>query len=269
MWLTVSATFTRNFLIMRRAYPWSFFIGHILSGTYVVIFAYLTYFYVFEGDMDSRFNQLAGTNDYISYTILGGLLFSFSVSLLMIVSRTLITEFREGTLDSLLLTPSSRNGYFLGATAQGLMRLGLEFLAIILVGGLFGLSFYNVNVLGCLVILFVLIFATFSQSLVLGGFMLYFRDTYITQNTLFVLMGLVCSITFPTEYLPLGVHWIGEMMPLTHGVDAFRQMFIEGTPITEVKLEIFKMIGLGFIYLLVGMVLIRRMEKFIIEKHFG
>lgn len=82
-------------------------------------------------------------------------------------------------------------------------------------------------------------------------------------------MGLVCSITFPMEYLPNAVHWLGEIMPLTHGVDAFRQMFIEGNTVFTIMEEIGKMTMLGFVYLTFGMISIRKMEKVIAEKNFG
>lgn len=269
MWLSISATFWRNYLVMKRAFPWSFFLGHILSAIYIIIFAYLTYFFVFKGELSSSFSAYAGTDDYLSYCILGGLLYSFSVSLLMITSRTLITELREGTLESLLLTPSTRKGYFLGYVAQGLIRIMLEFLVIIAAGSLFGLHLQGINWLHVLIVLVVLILSTFSMALVLGSFMLYFRDTYITQNTLFVLIGLVCSITFPSDFLPAAVRWISQVMPLTYGIDALRMVWIEGTPLNELLAPLLKMATLGLIYLPTGSYLMKKMEKYVLEKHFG
>lgn len=46
MWQVAKATFIRNTTVMLRAYPWSFVIGHILSGVYTVLFAYFVYLYV-------------------------------------------------------------------------------------------------------------------------------------------------------------------------------------------------------------------------------
>lgn len=269
MWLPFSATFQRNYLVMKRAFPWSFFLGHILSGLYIIIFAYLTYFFVFKKELSGRFSVYAGTDDYLSYVILGGLLYSFSVSLLMIASRAIITELREGTLEALLLTPSSRKGYFLGYVAQGLSRVGIEFTVITVTGYFFGLSLQNINWLGLTIVLVVLIFSTFSQALVLGSFMLYFRDTYITQNTLFVLMGLVCSITFPVQFLPESVRWVGTIMPLTYGVDALRMVWIEGNSLSDIVPYLWKMMILGIIYFPIGTYFIKRMETYVLEKHFG
>ena len=269
MWLHFSATFQRNFLVMKRAFPWSFFLGHILSGFYIIIFAYLTYYYVFKKDLSGSFLTYAGTDDYLSYVILGGILYSFSVSLLMIASRAIITELREGTLEALLLTPSSRKGYFLGYVAQGLTRVGIEFTVITITGYFFGLHLKNINWLSVFVVILILVVSTFSQALILGSLMLYFRDTYIRQNTLFVLMGLVCSITFPANFLPDILKWIGTIMPLTYGVDALRLVWIEGKSLSDILPFLWKMIILGIIYFPIGTYFIKRMEKYVLEKHFG
>jgi len=168
-----------------------------------------------------------------------------------------------------LLTPSTRKGYFLGYVAQGLIRIMMEFFVIIAIGSLFGLHLQQINWFHVLIVLAILILSTFSMALVLGSFMLFFRDTYITQNTLFVLMGLVCSITFPSDFLPEGVRWISHIMPLTYGVDALRMVWIEGVAINDLLTPLLKMVILGLIYLPIGSYLMKRMEKYVLEKHFG
>ncbi|MFC0189578.1 ABC transporter permease [Fictibacillus aquaticus] len=269
MWLPFSATFKRNFIVMKRAYPWSFFIGHILSGAYIVFFAYLSYTFVFNKDMDTRFTAYAGTNDYLSYVILGGVFFSFAVSMLMIVSRSIISELREGTLEALLLTPSSRKGYFLGTMSQGLTRAGIELLSILVIGFFFGLQMAIQDPIAVIILFIILLFSLFSQALVLGAFMLYFRDTYITQNTLFVLMGLVCGVTFPAAYLPNYVEWLSYCMPLTYGIDAFRMVMTEGETLAGIQFNLFYMMAAGILYLVIGSIAIKRMEYVVLEKHFG
>jgi ABC-2 type transport system permease protein len=254
---------------MKRAYPWSFFLNHVLSGFYMTIFAYLTYYVVFDQALNTAFIQEVGTGDYISYVIIGGLLYSFSVSMLMIVSRSLITELREGTLEALLLTPSSRKGYFLGYVFQGLTQIGLEFFIILLMGFFFGLHLLSANFLSVLIVLISLIFSTFGLALVLGSLMLYFRDTYLTQNTLFNMMFLLCNITFPLEFLPKGVQWIGEIIPLTYGVDAFREAWMNNASVGDISILLLKTFGLGFIYLCLGSITIKKMERGVLEKHFG
>lgn len=268
MWRTFKSTFWRNYLTMRRAYPWSFFIGHILSGVYTVLFAYLTYNFVFAGQTDSRFAGFAGTGDYISYVVLGGTVYSLAVSMLMIVSRSLITELREGSLEALLLTPSSRKGYFLGTGLQGLMRVGIEFSVIILIGWIFGLNLTHMDWLAALLVLTLTICAFFAQALVLGSVMLYFRDTYITQNTLFVVMSFVSGVTFPVQYLPGWLYPLSRIMPLNFGLQAFRRSVIEGGGLWASRNDLTALIVLSLIYLVIGAWAIQITEKGVLEKIF-
>lgn len=269
MFQTLTATYRKNHISMKRAYPWSFFLNAILRGFYMTVFAYITYYVVFDKALNSSFIQKIGSGDYLSYVILGGLLYSISVSVLLVVSRSLITELREGTLEALLLTPSSRKGYFLGYIFQGLTKIGLEFVIILMMGFIFGLHPTSVNIFSVIIVLISLIFSIFGLALVLGSFMLYFRDTYLTQNTLFNLMFLLCNITFPLEFLPKGFHWIGELIPLTYGVDAFREAWMNGSSVGEIEELLIKTIGLGLIYFGVGSFVIKKMERTVLEKHFG
>lgn len=269
MWASFSATFMRQLITMRRAYPWSFFIGHILDGIYMIIFAWLSYHFIFQGQLNQHFTEYAGTSNYLSYAMIGGVLNSFSVSLLMIVSRMLITEMREGTLEALLLTPLPRQGYFLGAAAQGLMRSCIEMLTIFLIGLFFGLSMVSAGIVMLIPILAVFCLAIFGQALVLGGFMLVFRDTYITQNTLFVIMTLVSGVSFPPEFLPDWLHTISYVMPLSYGLDLVRSAIIHGQWSGIMTRDLLLLLGIAIIYLILGSVLIRHTEKTVMEKYFG
>lgn len=269
MYQVAKATFIRNTLVMVRAYPWSFVIGHILSGVYTVLFAYFAYHYVFLGQLDEQFSRFTGSADYLSYAILGGAFYAFAVSTLMNVSRSLITELREGTLEALLLTPSGRHGYFLGNVLQQVMRTMMEFSIILIVGGVFGLTLHNANVWSAIAIWILSTAAFFCQALVLGSLMLRFRDTYITQNTLFVVMAFVAGVTFPTPYLPEWLWPISQIMPLTPALDAFRATIILGKPLTDCLPQLLHLGILSVIYLVLGAWGIRRMEKHVLETIFG
>lgn len=263
------ATFVRNTLVMIRAYPWSFVIGHILSGVYTVLFAYFAYHYVFEGQLDARFSRYAGSSDYLSYAILGGAFYAFAVSTLMNVSRSLITELREGTLEAVLLTPTPRRGYFLGNVLQQVMRTVFEFVVILIVGAFFGLTLSGANIWGAIAIWVLSTGAFFCQALVLGSLMLRFRDTYITQNTLFVIMAFVSGVTFPSAYLPAWLLPLSQIMPLAPALDAFRKCVISGAPLIDCLPQLLHLGALSLVYLVIGIWGMRRMEKRVMESIFG
>lgn len=126
MWQVAWATIVRNHISNQRAYPWAFTFGNVVGGVYLVLVSFFAYHYLIRGQLDSRFAHYAATNNYLAFAMVGGLLNSIAISMMMNVSRALITEWREGTLEVLLLSPPHRGGYLLGTSIQQLSRLGLE-----------------------------------------------------------------------------------------------------------------------------------------------
>ncbi|MDI6706729.1 MAG: ABC transporter permease, partial [Bacillota bacterium] len=202
MLTTMLATAKRNYYIAKRVFPWSFIVQRIVIGLYTVLFSYFIYHYMFRGYLDSRFETYTGSSDYITYTILGVSLYTFAVSTLMNVGRSLMNELREGTLEALLLSPCSRKGYFLGNLIEQVGRSFLEFFVVLIVGWLLGAKLLNIKIEQLIIVLILSIFSFFSMGVSLATVMLRTRDTYITQNTLFIIVSLVCGISYPIQYLP-------------------------------------------------------------------
>jgi len=60
------------------------------------------------GNLDGEFGKYTGGADYMTYIVLGSALNVLAVSTLMNIGRALISELREGTLETLLLSPAPR-----------------------------------------------------------------------------------------------------------------------------------------------------------------
>ncbi|MGZ7236487.1 ABC transporter permease, partial [Streptococcus pyogenes] len=57
---------------------------------------------------------------------------------------------------------------------------------------------------------------SFCMGVLLSNIMLWLRDTFLSQNTLFVVIFLLSGVTFPRNILPMPLSFIGEFIPLTH-----------------------------------------------------
>lgn len=260
------ATAKRNYRTTRRAYPWSFFIGRVLIGVYTALFAYFTYHYMFRGNLSSKFQVYTGSSDYMTFVILGSSLYILAVSTLMNVGRSLISELREGTLDTLLLSPASRKGYFFGNLLEQTGRASLEFLVTLLVGWLLGAKFLHLEIGQIIIVLILAISSFFAMSVSLASFMLYTRDTYISQNTIFIIMSFICGISFPIQYLPNWLQYFSHLFPLTAAVKLFRSVVIAGQGIGENLSLVIELIILTLIYLKFGFWWLSKTEKQLIEK---
>ena len=259
------ATFLRNVKVNLRAYPWSFFIGGLISALVSVALAYLMYHLLAGGRLGAEFTQYAGTADYMSYVILGASAFGFSVSVLLGVSRSLIGERREGTLESLLLAPAGRVSYFAGVTTQFTLASLGETVVLLLIAWPLGLRLGQVNLGALALAIPVTLLCVFGMALTLGAIMLASGDTYISQNTLFVAMALLCGFTFPPNYLPLPLQWLGAALPISGALRLLRAALLEGASVAAVAPEAAVYALLGLAYVALGLWLLRWAERRALE----
>lgn len=266
---TLYATFKRNFIIQLRAYPKDFFIGNLLTGLYTAISAFFMYHLLFRRSMESSFEGYAGTGDYMSYVIVGSAVYLYVVRTCLNVSRSLITELRTGTLESIMIAPFSRIQYFTGNMLQQVCTTSLEITVTILLSIPFGLKFPNFNLVSFVLVFIIALFAFFSLSMILACIMLYFRDTYISQNTLFAIMFLLCGITFPYQYLPIWVQVISRLIPVTDAVTVIRNSALLGLGIREQAGSILYLLLLSGIYCFIGFKLLKKVETIALEKIYG
>jgi ABC-2 type transport system permease protein len=262
---TAYATFMRNWLMTRRAYPWSFFFGALLGGLFTVASGYFIYHAIANGELGTTFGSYAGTTDYMSFLILGTAVYLFTVRILLGVSRGLITERRQGTLAGLMLTPAQQGGYFAGVAALWVsVSLG-ELGVLLLITWPLGLHLVQIQPLTFALALPVSILGLFGLATVMGAIMLLSGDTYIVQNTLFIAMALMCGFTFPTNYLPLPIQWIAAALPVTGDLHLLRAALLEGDSPGTVLWDLIVYAILGLIYTVVGLWLVRRAVYRVLE----
>lgn len=260
------ATFKRNFIVMLRAYPKSFFIGTLLTSFYTVLGALFMFKLLFNGKVGTEFSAYSGTSDYMSYVILGSLTYIFVVRTCLNVSRSLVTELREGTLESIMLAPFRRGEYFVGNMLHQTISTSLEICVSIAIAIPFGLNMSNFNITSFLVSFLLALYGFFSLSMVLASVMLYTRDTYISQNTLFNAMFLLCGITFPVEYLPSSLKFIGNLIPVTQISNLIRGSTLLGKGITEQIHTMVYVFVLSSLYLFIGFLSMKKIETIALEK---
>ena len=265
----LNATFRRNFIIQLRAYPKDFFIGNVLSAIYTAISAFFMYHLLFGGQMKASFSAYTGTSDYISYVIVGNCMYLLMVRTLLNVSRSLITELREGTLESLMLAPFHRVQYFLGNMFQQTITTSGEVMVMLLVCLPFGVKLTEINFLSTFLSFSLALFSFFSISLLLAALMLYSRDTYISQNTLFAILFLICGVTFPIQYLPNWVQGIAQFIPVTQSLAVVRSSVLQGASINMLMGSYIEILLLSALYCIIGFSLIKKVEAVALEKIFG
>lgn len=269
MWRVIFSTYQKTRIGIMRAVPWSFMVSRVVTGITQIVFPYFIYHFFMQGNLNSEFSEYANGADYMTYIVLGSALNVLAVSTLMNIGRALISELREGTLETLLLSPAPRGNYFLGCLLEQTGRALLEFGTVLIVGTLLGANLKYFFSFQSLVVIILAILSFFCLGITLSSVMLYTRNTYLTQNTLFVTMSVVCGITYPIQYLPNWVQGVAQIFPLTPAVTLFRMVVIEHQSLAENYFLVIQVIVLSAIYLIIGAVWYVKMERKLIENIFG
>jgi len=263
---TLKATLKKNIVVRLRAYQMEFFLGSVLTSFYTALGAWLAYNVLFKNNLSEDFITYSGTGNYMSYIIIGGLAFLFTVRTCLNVSRSLISELREGTLESLMLAPFRRAEYFAGNMLVQTVTTLFETFVATLVALPFGFRLGHTNFAAFICVFLLSLLAFFAVSMLLGFVMLYTRDTYISQNTLFASMALLCGITFPVEYLPVGLQVVSKLIPVTDVVKMYRGTLLSGAALSDITEGMIWVAALSSVYIVIGMGLMKKAEIAALEK---
>lgn len=256
----IKALITRNFQMYTRFFPITLFLNRILDTTVQLLGYWLIGHYLFNNQLVD--NQIT---DYFTFAAVGMIYFNVSVAILMNVGRSLMVEVREGTLESLLITPYSIFKYYIGVFVEQLGRTFLEFVVIFYVSILFGANLMNTPMSYWFGLYIGIVFISFAMSIFLSNIMLWLRDTYISQNTLFILIFLVSGVTFPRNILPYFLRIIGEFFPITYGLEAVRMISSGNLEVNQLIAIAIKAFGLSVIYIVIGLLWYKKVERKVIE----
>jgi ABC-2 type transport system permease protein len=212
----------------------------------ILFFAYL-----------GRFNGLEDD----TYFVVGNAVQVSAMSGIYAMTLTIANERNFGTLSPLLATPANRPALFLGRAlpviANGLIVSAFGF-AVGLVFLDFTLSWSQVPPL--LVVLVVTVSSCTGLGMLLGSIGLRARDVFFASNLVYFLMLLVCGVNIPPDELPQWMQAVGDVVPLTHGIEAAREV-VAGASLGEVSGLVWTELGIGAAYTAAAFLLFRVFES--------
>jgi ABC-2 type transport system permease protein len=176
------------------------------------------------------------------------------------MTLTIANERQFGTLSPLLATPANRAALFLGRAlpviANGLLVSAFGFgVGLLLLD--FSLGWNQLPALAT--VLVVTVTSCTGLGMLLGSIGLRARDVFFASNLVYFLMLLVCGVNIPVEELPGWLEAIGRAVPLTHGIEAARDV-AGGATLGEVSGLVWTELGIGLAYTAAAFLLFRFFE---------
>jgi ABC-2 type transport system permease protein len=164
------------------------------------------------------------------------------------MTMTIANERQFGTLSPLLATPANRVALFLGRALPVIFN-GLVVSAF---GFLVGYVFLDFDIaagdVGALVLVVVVTVASCTAlGMLLGSVGLRARDVFFLSNLVYFLMLLLCGVNIPVDDLPEWLEAVSRSIPLTHGIEAAREV-ADGASLGDVSDLVLTELGIGVVY---------------------
>jgi ABC-2 type transport system permease protein len=203
--------------------------------------------------------RFAGLQDD-TFFVVGNAVQVSAMSGIYAMTLTIANERHFGTLSPILATPANRVALFLGRAvpviANGLFVSVFGFgVGLLLLD--FELGWSQVPALA--VVLLVTVASCTGLGMLLGSIGLRARDVFFASNLVYFLMLLVCGVNIPVESLPGWLEAIGRAVPLTHGIEAAREV-ARGAALGEVGGAVVTELAIGLIYTAAALGLFRLFE---------
>ena len=177
------------------------------------------------------FNRIIGTLtpgvNFIKFIYPG--IIAMTVLMTSVFSGLSVVWDREfGFLKEVLVAPLNRGGIVLGKAAGGSVVALIQALIMLIVAPILGIEL-NVLLIASLIPIIIII------SLSLAGFGILIASRMRSQQGFHMLVQLIIfpliflsGIFFPVNSVPTWLQVISKINPLTYGVDAIRQIFLNG-----------------------------------------
>ncbi|MDT0266090.1 ABC transporter permease [Streptomyces sp. DSM 44915] len=169
--------------------------------------------------------SLVGDEEYITYVILGAALM-IGVTEAMLTSASTTWDRYLGTPPLLAAAPSRPGFYFVGRSVQWpVSGVASTSIALFTLSPFFGVSWSLWQIPVGLLLVAVTTFATYGMALVVGAVALTVPGARNVLSSVTVMaITAFCGVLTPVDFWPAAVRVIAQAVPVTHGLEALRQL---------------------------------------------
>ncbi len=194
------------------------------------------------------------------FYVIGNALNFAAIPCLFAMGATISGERWGQTLEIVFATPARRLPLFLGRS----LPVILNGWGVAMFGVVVGSLLLDVDIPGGAWPSIALVVAVTSLSctglgLIMGAVALRLRESATMGNILFLLLLVFCGTNVALADMPGWMAATGRWLPLTHGIEAARAL-ADGAALTSVGDLLARELGIGVLYIVVGMALVRGFE---------
>ena len=239
----------RNYFLTKRYFMWE-----LVWLTFTTVNA-MSITFIGAGAAELKGGQNIDMQGYMTFLLIGALIWSYLSMIFDILSETVQWERWEGTIEYTFMSPTSRVTHLLGmgvyAIVYGIVRtalvLGVAMLA-------FDLDLSDANYLAALVVLAVCSISLVGFGVVAAVMPLLSPEkgqqvTYIVS----ALLLLVSGVYYPVNVLPGWMQSLATVSPVTYGLRGSRAALQDGAGIAQLWDTIWPLLIMGVVFVPLGL----------------
>ncbi|MGQ0535867.1 MAG: ABC transporter permease [Methanobacteriota archaeon] len=256
----IHASLVKNWK-MSVTYP-SWLANRILGPFVWVSLAVYAYTGLVDPDAVAQaFRDLGESASFTGFLILGQTVFSFFMGMNWRGGMAIQRERWYGTLEMVLLAPTSRVAFVLGESLFGLIDSGWTvFLAMVLALWFFGADVDVAHPGAALLVVLLTLAAMTALGLFFAGFYMLTRAAGPLSQAVQAPVRFFSGTQFPIAALPVALQSVSYAIPVTYGLLALRQTLLLGRGLEALAEEIAALVLMTVAFTLAGAWLIGRME---------
>ena len=195
-----------------------------------------------------------------TFYIVGNAVQVAAVSGIFGVTMAIGGERNSGTLPYLFGTPANRLSIFLGRAFMNIMDGALNVVIAFAWGVLLlSLDLSHTNLGALALTILVTTMSTCSLGLLMGSLSLITVNVMFVNNFVYFLLLIFSGANIPLQQLPAWMRAVSDILPLTRGIAAAR-LLVGGSSLSTVAPLLWRELGIGFIYALLGYLLFQGFE---------
>lgn len=207
------------------------------------------------------FAAYSGTDDYMSFILLGTVLTNFILTVFWGMGYALKNDMDAGVLESNWLMPVSRILILVGRTLTSLLTTVVtSLIMLVIAGALFGFQPTG-NTLAAFLTAIPMLVGLYGFGFAFAAVVLLMREANTLVDVSSFLVQGFSGTNFPVQSLPSWLIPIALALPLTYGLDAVRGWLLQTKTILPIQVEIAILIVSMFVMLWFGIWVFYRVER--------
>lgn len=216
------------------SYRFSFFFDIIEILVTVLIFFFIAR--LFGKEVLNYLKTLK--TDYFSFVLIGLAFHGYLNAGLHTFAGVIRQGQINGTLETMLVTPTSLPTIVILSSLWSFISTSIEVFFYLIAGFYLGIDFSQINILSCIIILFMTILSFSAFGIISASFILIFKRGDPVAAAMSGVSGLLGGVYFPVAILPGWLQLFSYLLPITYSLKAMRLALLNNASVVSLLPEI-------------------------------